>query len=127
MSLKDFFNKHLNPENEQQATMPRINIISNSVRFISKNGKIKLEIRNNKNNIDFFISDNGCGVKEEIIDKIFNPLFTTDNSRKNSGLGLSIVKETILFHRGKIKAYNNVNGGLTIEFSIPKKEKQHKI
>lgn len=100
------------------------NIISNSVKFISKNGEIKIEIKDNKNNIKFLISDNGCGVKEEIIDKIFNPLFTTDDSRKNSGLGLSIVRETILFHKGKIKAYNNKNGGLTIEFSIPKKKKE---
>jgi len=100
------------------------NIISNSVKFISKNGEIKININNNKNNIDFLISDNGCGVKDDIIDKIFNPLFTTDNSRKNSGLGLSIVKENILLHKGKIKAYNNKKGGLTIEFSIPKKRKE---
>ena len=98
------------------------NIISNSVKFLSENGKIIIEIKNNKNNIDFLISDNGCGVDEKIIDKIFNPLFTTDNSRKNSGLGLSIVKDNILLHKGKIKAYNNKNGGLTIEFSIPKKK-----
>lgn len=100
------------------------NIISNSVKFISKNGEIKIDINNNKNNIDFLISDNGCGVKDDIIDKIFNPLFTTDSSRKNSGLGLSIVKENILLHKGEIKAYNNKKGGLTIEFSIPKKRKE---
>ena len=100
------------------------NIISNSVKFLSENGKITIKVKNDKNNVNFIIADNGCGVKEEIIDKIFNPLFTTDSSRKNSGLGLSIVKENILLHKGKIKAYNNNNGGLTIEFSIPKKKKE---
>ena len=109
--------------------MPKIkrvfsNIISNSVKYISSEGEIKIELNNNKENITFSISDNGSGVKEEIIDKIFNPLFTTDSSRKNSGLGLSIVKENILLHKGNIKAYNNNNGGLTIEFSLPKQKEE---
>ena len=112
-----------------EINMPKIkrvfsNIISNSVKYISSEGEIKIELNNNKENITFSISDNGSGVKEEIIDKIFNPLFTTDSSRKNSGLGLSIVKENILLHKGNIKAYNNNNGGLTIEFSLPKQKEE---
>ena len=54
---------------------------------------------------------------EKIISKIFEPLFTTDESRKNSGLGLSICKEFVEMHGGHIKAYNNQ--GLSIEFTIP--------
>ena len=112
-----------------EINMPKIkrvfsNIISNSVKYISSEGEIKIELNNNKENITFSISDNGSGVKEEIIDKIFNPLFTTDSSRKNSGLGLSIVKENILLHKGNIKAYNNNDGGLTIEFSLPKQKEE---
>ena len=100
------------------------NIISNSVKYISLDGEIIIDIKNNKDNVIFLISDNGSGVKEEIINNIFDPLFTTDSSRKNSGLGLSIVKENILLHKGEIKAYNNKNGGLTIEFSLPKQKKE---
>ena len=54
---------------------------------------------------------------EKIINKIFEPLFTTDESRKNSGLGLSICKEFVEMHGGQIKAYNDK--GLSIEFTIP--------
>lgn len=93
------------------------NMISNSVRFLKNNGKIKIEITKNKDNYRFVVSDNGPGVDEKIIDKIFEPLFTTDDSRKNSGLGLSICKEFVLMHGGEIKAYNNQ--GLSIEFTIP--------
>lgn len=93
------------------------NMISNSVRFLKNNGKIKIEITKNKDNYRFVVSDNGPGVDEKIIDKIFEPLFTTDDSRKNSGLGLSICKEFVLVHGGEIKAYNNQ--GLSIEFTIP--------
>lgn len=95
------------------------NLITNSIRHIDKkNGVIKLEIRDDKDYFHFKFSDNGIGVPEENLKKIFEPLFTTDKSRKISGLGLSITKEIVEMHGGSIKAYNS--NGLTIEFSISK-------
>ena len=93
------------------------NIISNSIRYLKENGEINIDINKNDSNYIFKVSDNGPGVDEKIISKIFEPLFTTDKSRKISGLGLSICREFILMHKGSIKAYNN--NGLTIEFTIP--------
>ena len=95
------------------------NIIQNSIRYLDKKGKIIIDLDYDNNNFVFKISDNGIGVKKEILDKIFDPLFTTDSSRKISGLGLSICKEFILLHGGTITAYNNDIKGLTIEFTIP--------
>lgn len=95
------------------------NIIQNSIRYIKENGRIIINIDYENNNFVFKISDNGTGVKKEIIDKIFDPLYTTDTSRKISGLGLSICREFIILHNGSIKAYNNDMNGLTIEFTIP--------
>lgn len=96
------------------------NIIDNSVRYIKTNGIIKIKVESIKDYYKFIISDNGKGVDENILNKIFDPLFTTDNSRKISGLGLSICKEFVEMHKGTIKAYNNL--GLTIEFTIPKEQ-----
>ncbi len=96
------------------------NIIDNSVRYIKTNGRIKIKVESIKDYYKFIISDNGKGVDENILNKIFDPLFTTDNSRKISGLGLSICKEFVEMHGGTIKAYNNL--GLTIEFTIPKEQ-----
>ena len=96
------------------------NIIDNSVRYIKTNGIIKINVESIENYYKFTISDNGKGVDENIIHKIFDPLFTTDNSRKTSGLGLSICREFVEMHGGTIKAYNNL--GLTIEFTIPKEQ-----
>lgn len=93
------------------------NMISNSVRYLKKDGLITISITKDENNYQFIVSDNGKGVDEKIINKIFEPLFTTDESRKNSGLGLSICKEFVEMHGGHIKAYNNQ--GLSIEFTIP--------
>ena len=94
------------------------NLISNAIRYIDKDGEIKIEIKKVDNKYRFIVSDNGIGVDEKIIDKIFDPFYTTDKSRKISGLGLSICHEFVEMHKGEIRAYNN--NGLTIEFDIPK-------
>ncbi len=93
------------------------NIISNSIRYLDKNKKvIKIDIVEEKSKIKFTISDNGTGSKE--LKKIFEPLYTTDESRSISGLGLSICKEIIESLNGTIKAENNKMGGLSIIFKI---------
>lgn len=95
------------------------NIITNSVNHLEKAKKhISIKITKKKKNILFSISDNGTGVKKEHLDKIFEPLFTTDPSRKISGLGLSICKQIIESHDGKISATNNIEGGLKITFTL---------
>ncbi len=94
------------------------NLISNSMRYLNENGCILIEITSDKDNFFFHFKDNGQGVDEKIIDKIFEPLFTTDNSRKISGLGLSICKEFVLMHEGSITGYND--NGFNIDFNISK-------
>ena len=95
------------------------NIITNSIRHYDKHKKIlNININQEKNGkIKFEIVDNGSGCKEDLV-KIFDPLYTTDKSRKISGLGLSICKEIIESHNGTIKAMNNKLGGFSIIFTI---------
>ncbi len=94
------------------------NLISNSMRYLNNNGEVLIEITSDKDNYFFHFKDNGPGVEEKILDKVFEPLFTTDNSRKISGLGLSICKEFVLMHGGSITGYND--NGFNIDFSISK-------
>lgn len=94
------------------------NIISNSLRYIPQdNGIIEINITSDEKNVYFSVCDNGPGIDESIIDKVFDPFFTTDQSRKISGLGLSICKEFIEMLEGEI-ALKNKNG-LVVTFSIP--------
>ena len=94
------------------------NLISNSIRYITSNGKITIEILKDDKDYIFKIKDNGKGVDEAILDKLFDPFYTTDKSRKISGLGLSICKEFVELHGGNIKA-KNLKKGFEIEFTIP--------
>lgn len=94
------------------------NMVSNSARYLKNGGKICIDISEDNEYYRFLVRDNGPGVSEKIIDKIFDPLFTTDSSRKISGLGLSICKEFVMMHGGEIEAYND--HGLVILFTISK-------
>lgn len=101
------------------------NLVSNSIRHIDKNGKISITCKSDKEYIYFEFKDNGTGVSDENISKIFDPLFTTNKARKINGLGLSISKEIIEMHGGKIYAISKDKDkkpgekeGLTINFSI---------
>ena len=98
------------------------NIITNSVtHFKGKAGLIKIDITSRANMIRFVIADNGGGVKTETdLKRIFEPLYTTDPSRKISGLGLSICKQIITSLDGRIYAKNNNIKGLSIIFVLPK-------
>lgn len=98
------------------------NIITNSVtHFKGTKGIININISGRGNLIRFEIADNGGGIKDEKdLKRIFEPLYTSDPSRKISGLGLSICKQIISSFDGRIYARNNDIGGLSIVFVIPK-------
>lgn len=97
------------------------NIIANSVtHFKGKQGVININAVFKDKMIKIEVGDNGGGISnEKDLKRIFEPLYTTDASRKIPGLGLSICKEIIGAHDGRIYAKNNDIGGLSIIFLIP--------
>ena len=101
-----------------------INIINNARDVIKehniKDGWICLDSKKEKNKLTITIEDNGGGIKEEVLNKIFEPYFTTKHQFQGTGLGLhmsyKIVTESL---GGKIYASNTPNGALfTIEIPI---------
>ena len=97
------------------------NIINNSItHFNKKDGIINISVKYDNNDVIFEIADNAGGIEnEKDLKKIFEPLYTTDPSRKISGLGLSICKQIISAHDGTIYAKNNKINGLSIIFEVP--------
>jgi nitrogen fixation/metabolism regulation signal transduction histidine kinase len=94
-----------------------INLILNSVEACKeiKNPKIMLSAQKNiEGNSIIRVTDNGKGIAEEIIDDIFIPFFTT--KKNGSGIGLSLCKQIVLLHNGKIQI-KSVEGKGTI-FSL---------
>ncbi|WP_298117156.1 HAMP domain-containing sensor histidine kinase [Flavobacterium sp.] len=98
------------------------NLISNSVKYSKNGGQIIIDLDSNKNATHLTISDNGIGIPENNLSKIFNSFYRSDNSKnpeiKGTGLGLSIVKRLCDLLNIEIQISSQENIGTTIILSI---------
>lgn len=95
------------------------NIITNSFQAISKRGEVKVKTYIKDNHAMIEISDNGCGIPKENMEKIFQPFYSSKEYGKGTGLGLSITRRSILEHGGNIDVKSLVGKGTTISVSLP--------
>ncbi len=99
------------------------NLISNAIKFINSNGVIKVTGNQINDNFEISITDNGAGIDEDSLSKLFHfeTMFTTKGTagEKGSGLGLLICKEMIEKHGGKIWVQSKLNEGTKFTFSLP--------
>ncbi len=96
------------------------NLIGNALRHNDGNELVvAVTAEEYGNYILFTIKDNGKGVSAEDFEHIFEPFYTSDKSRKVSGLGLSICRQIVESHGGTISA-KNAGGGFTVIINIPK-------
>ncbi len=96
------------------------NIIGNSLRHSTSDKlTIRVNARCEEDSVWFAISDNGNGVNEADLAHVFEPFYTSDQSRRVSGLGLSICKSIIERHAGTITIENNQTGGATTTITLP--------
>ena len=98
------------------------NIIDNAINYAGDDTTIEIVARKNPPFWDIDISDNGKGVPEDLISRIFERFFTVDKGRSKSmggtGLGLAIVKNAVLLHGGMVSAKNAPSGGLVISITL---------
>ena len=99
-------------------TQVLINLITNARDAMPpEGGEINISTKKIGNTCQIFIKDNACGMSEETLSHLFEPLFTT--KLKGIGLGLPIVKEIIDAHQGKITVTSTKNIGTTFKIEIP--------
>lgn len=98
------------------------NLMSNAIRHSPNNSEIEIKTEIDNENCYISISDQGEGVIEESLEKIFEPFHRLDTSRNREtggfGLGLSLVKQIVELHKGSVNAFNHPNG-LLVKLSIP--------
>jgi PAS domain S-box-containing protein len=109
-----------------------LNIISNACYAAYKKQQemgeefsplLDVRTRNLRDAIEIRIRDNGSGIKPEVLDKIFNPFFTTKPPAEGTGLGLSISQDVIVQqHRGELKVETEVGNYTEFIIILPKKK-----
>ena len=101
-------------------------LLDNSLKAIQpKLGKINVSASQLGNTITVSVSDNGCGIPKDQLDKVFSKFYQVDmsNTREKGGvgLGLSICQKIIDAHDGKIWIESELDKGTTINFTLPRK------
>lgn len=97
-----------------------INLIKNSIQAIEKNGEIIVKAEYTKGNyVNIYVVDNGIGMKDEIIQYIFDPFYTTKTDHEGTGLGLSVVYGIINKYKGSIKVKSKEGYGTTFKIILP--------
>jgi two-component system, NtrC family, sensor kinase len=102
-----------------------LNIISNAMHAVrlkhgeSGNGIITIRTKAFEDNITVEIMDNGVGMDENTKHKIYEPFFTTKDVGEGTGLGMSIVYNTIKKHNGTIKLVSKIGEGTSFVIQLP--------
>lgn len=95
------------------------NVINNAIRYA---GGAVVRIIKRRKFIFIIIEDNGPGIPEGDLEKVFEPFYRSEHSRSHHtggvGLGLSVVRDIILSHHGKIKLKNKKSGGLKVVIEL---------
>jgi two-component system, cell cycle sensor histidine kinase and response regulator CckA len=94
-----------------------VNLIKNSFDAMPMGGQLEISSRQDKATFSFIFADAGRGMPEDVIAKIFTPLFTT--KAQGMGLGLAICKRFVEAHNGKISVQSIVDKGTTFTVTLP--------
>ncbi len=94
-----------------------LNLLINAMQAMPGGGNILVEIASNGNQVSLIFEDEGEGIPDDQLDKIWEPFFTT--KEKGTGLGLGIVKNIIDSHRGSIQLENRSTGGARVTLYLP--------
>ena len=95
------------------------NIIHNALQSMQNKGKLFIKIEKIKNDCVISFKDTGCGIPDDIKNKVFEPFFTTKEVGEGSGLGLDISSKIIAKHNGKIEFNSIVGQGTEFKIILP--------
>lgn len=131
--VKSFVTADVPPVYADKDDIERIvlNILTNSIKYTKENGEIKIYVGFVYNDAYIKIFDNGIGIPEEDLNRIFERFYRVDKARSRemggTGLGLSIAKDLLDRNGGSIDIRSEVGKGTEVVIKIPTKTKTEKI
>jgi signal transduction histidine kinase/ligand-binding sensor domain-containing protein len=119
----------ISPDFEVQSDAKRLkialsNLVSNAIKYHDDRKDfqfIRLSALRNKEKVEITVIDNGIGMSEDTLDKIFNMYFRGSNSTAGSGLGLYITREMLLKIKADVRVESVVGKGSTFTITLPEK------
>ena len=119
-----FADKRLNIEIDR-ALIQRVltNVLENSIKYTDEKGRIDVDIIPSQNCVQIVISDNGAGIPEEDLSRVFERFYRVEKSRtrdiEGTGLGLAISKKIVEMHGGTIGIESQVGEGTRVIVTLP--------
>jgi two-component system sensor histidine kinase CpxA len=99
------------------------NILRNAIRYTSDDGRVFLQVEKHKDSVVIRIEDEGDGVPEDSLKRLFEPFYRVETSRNQQsggyGVGMAIAEQAIRAQGGTIEASNRSTGGLRVDISLP--------
>ncbi len=100
-----------------------INLIGNAADASRPGDAIELGIEGGSSGVVIRVLDHGCGISEDVLDKLFDPFFSTKAT--GTGLGLAIAHRTVEAHGGHLTAMNRPEGGAEFRVWLPKHDERN--
>lgn len=107
--------------NEEMMSHVWINLISNAIKFTPHGGSLACSLKKRENCVTVTIKDSGCGMSEDVMERIFEKFYQGDSSHATAGngIGLNIVKRIVTLANGEISVESKLGEGSTFTVILP--------
>ncbi|HAM25697.1 MAG TPA: two-component sensor histidine kinase [Microbacteriaceae bacterium] len=99
------------------------NLVANAIQYSPKGSRVGVGVTNADGIVEIAVTDQGVGIPEEDLDRVFERFFRIDQARSRhtggSGLGLSIVKHVVQNHGGDVRVWSQIGNGSTFTIRLP--------
>jgi len=102
-----------------------LNVIQNAAAAMSDGGKITITTEEADDEIRIIVADNGAGISEENLSKIFEPYFST--KKNGTGLGLTVLFKIVKEHRGEVSVKSREGEGTVFTITLPKPQVERRL
>jgi len=91
------------------------NVLDNAAKAVLPDGKVCITSRHDvQGAIEVIVEDNGCGIADEHLERLFDPFFTTRPVGSGTGLGLTVVRDIMVAHQGEILVHGQLGAGTRV-------------
>lgn len=97
------------------------NLLINALKYSASGTTVKLAIETNDRAVTLSVTDQGIGIPEDALPRLFDPFYRASNTGQipGSGLGLAIVKRAVDLHKGEVKVHSVLGKGTTFRIELP--------